>query len=59
MLGGLLAAFDLTADGVFLERATDLGRRLLPAFDTPTGIPRATVHLQTGAATNPGWTGAG
>lgn len=31
-----------------LHLAHDLGRRLLPAFDTPTGIPFARVHLQTG-----------
>ncbi|GAA5853829.1 hypothetical protein JCM9279_001680 [Rhodotorula babjevae] len=31
-----------------LSLAHDLGRRLLPAFDTPTGIPFARVHLQTG-----------
>ncbi|GAA6059690.1 hypothetical protein JCM10212_000077 [Sporobolomyces blumeae] len=31
-----------------LHLAHDLGRRLLPAFDTPTGIPFARVHLQKG-----------
>jgi mannosyl-oligosaccharide alpha-1,2-mannosidase len=56
-LGGLLAAFDLSGDNVFLEKAKDLGTRLLPAFNTPTGIPRATVNLQNGASSNPGWTG--
>ncbi|GAA5945248.1 hypothetical protein JCM3775_001896 [Rhodotorula graminis] len=34
-----------------LALAHDLGRRLLPAFDTPTGIPFARVHLQTGIRT--------
>ncbi|GAA5914340.1 hypothetical protein JCM8208_004442 [Rhodotorula glutinis] len=34
-----------------LALAHDLGRRLLPAFDTPTGIPFARVHLQTGVRT--------
>jgi mannosyl-oligosaccharide alpha-1,2-mannosidase len=57
VLGGLLAAFDLSAEPVFLEKARDLGDRLLPAFNTPTGIPRATVSLSSGAASNPGWTG--
>jgi mannosidase alpha-like ER degradation enhancer 2 len=32
-------------DGVLLDLAIDLGRRLLPAFDTPTGIPYGTVNL--------------
>lgn len=35
-------------DNLLLELAVDLGNRLLPAFDTPTGIPYGTVHLQTG-----------
>jgi mannosyl-oligosaccharide alpha-1,2-mannosidase len=57
VLGGLLAAYDLSGEGVFLAKALDLGDRLLPAFDTPTGIPRATVSLASGASSNPGWTG--
>jgi mannosyl-oligosaccharide alpha-1,2-mannosidase len=57
VLGGLLAAFDLSADPIFLKKAEDLGARLLPAFNTPSGIPRASVHLQTGQSSNPGWTG--
>ena len=32
--------------------ATDLGRRLLPAFDTPTGIPAHRVNLRRGVATS-------
>ena len=35
-------------DGFLLDLAVDLGRRLLPAFDTATGIPYGTVHLQDG-----------
>ncbi|GAA5982793.1 hypothetical protein JCM10908_006792 [Rhodotorula pacifica] len=35
-------------NGELLALAHDLGRRLLPAFDTPTGIPFARVHLQKG-----------
>ena len=38
-LGGLLSAYDLSKDAVFLERAQDLGDRLLKAFESPTGIP--------------------
>jgi mannosyl-oligosaccharide alpha-1,2-mannosidase len=57
VLGGLLAAYDLSKDRLFLEKATDLGARLLPAFNTGSGIPRASVDLQSGAGGNPGWTG--
>ncbi|GAA5846214.1 hypothetical protein JCM5353_007048 [Sporobolomyces roseus] len=31
-----------------LHLAHDLGRRLLPAFESPTGVPFARVHLQKG-----------
>lgn len=38
VLGGLLAAHDLTGHRMFLDKAEDLGMRLLPAFDgTRTG----------------------
>jgi mannosyl-oligosaccharide alpha-1,2-mannosidase len=56
-LGGLLAAYDLSGDKIFLDKAKDLGDRLLPAFNTPTGIPRAQITLATGWTSNPGWTG--
>ena len=38
-------------DGFLLELALDLGLRLLPAFDTNTGIPYGTVNLLTGVPT--------
>ena len=59
VLGGLLSAHqlslalgrqsNLTYDGHFLlDKAVDLGNRLLPAFETSTGIPYHVVHLQRG-----------
>ena len=54
-LGGLLAAYDLSKDYVFLEKADDLGSRLLRAFDSPSGIPYGQVNLGTGAASNIAW----
>mmetsp|Transcript_18905 Transcript_18905/g.31011 ORF Transcript_18905/g.31011 Transcript_18905/m.31011 type:complete len:661 (-) Transcript_18905:94-2076(-) len=56
-LGGLLSMYDLTQDSLFLERAKDLGDHLMPAFNTPTGIPLATVHLAEGRASGPSWSG--
>ena len=47
-LGGLLSAYQMTGDARLLELAKDLGRRLLPAFDSPTGMPYRFVHLQSG-----------
>jgi mannosidase alpha-like ER degradation enhancer 2 len=47
-LGGLLSAYQLTNDRRLLRLAEDLGTRLLPAFDSPTGIPYRFVNLRTG-----------
>lgn len=49
LLGGLESAYELDGDKRFLELAEDLANRLLPAFNTPTGMPYRYVHLQTGA----------
>ena len=38
-------------DGALLHLATDLGNRLLPAFDTKSGIPLSWVHLRKVRAT--------
>ncbi|KAI3879492.1 hypothetical protein MKW92_000869 [Papaver armeniacum] len=57
VVGGLLSAFDLSGDKVFLEKAKDIADRLLPAWDTPSGIPYNRINLQHGDAHNPGWTG--
>ncbi|KAK4783034.1 hypothetical protein SAY86_007408 [Trapa natans] len=59
ILGGLLSAHLIasdyatgmripTYDDQLLHLAEDLGRRLLPAFDTPTGIPFGSVNLMHG-----------
>lgn len=47
-LGGLLSAYQLTNDRRLLRLAEDLGNRLLPAFDSKTGIPYRFVNLRTG-----------
>src|SRR6516165_9770143 len=57
MLGGLLSSYQLTGDKRLLALAEDLGSRLLPVFDSPTGMPYVNVNLKTGAVsgeeTNP------
>jgi ER degradation enhancer, mannosidase alpha-like 2 len=57
MLGGLLSSYQLSGDKRLLALADDLGTRLLPAFDSPTGMPYVYVNLKTGAVrgeeTNP------
>jgi len=48
LLGGLLSAYQMDGDKRFLALAEDLGKRLLPIFNSPTGLPYRYVHLQTG-----------
>ncbi|HUE83624.1 MAG TPA: glycoside hydrolase family 47 protein [Pyrinomonadaceae bacterium] len=57
LLGGLLSSYQLTRDERLLNIAKDLGQRLLPAFESATGLPYRYVNLRTGsvrgAETNP------
>ncbi|KAL5530319.1 hypothetical protein ACEPAF_6576 [Sanghuangporus sanghuang] len=59
VLGGLLSGHIFASDrasqfylpwyqGELLKMAKDLGQRLLPAFDTPTGIPYSRINLRHG-----------
>lgn len=48
LLGGLLSAYELDGDERFLKMAEDLCKRLLPAFNTKTGMPYRYVNLKTG-----------
>lgn len=59
VLGGLLTAHLLATDPKtgysvdgysdgLLDLALDLGKRLLPAFETPTGIPYGSINLKRG-----------
>ncbi|KAL9716643.1 mannosyl-oligosaccharide alpha-1,2-mannosidase [Leucoagaricus gongylophorus] len=46
VLGGLLSALHLTHhDPVLLQKAVDLADRILPVFDTPSGLPLPVVNL--------------
>lgn len=45
MLGGLLSAYYLSGDQLYLDKAIDLGDRLMFAFDTPTKVPPPGVNL--------------
>ena len=47
-VGGLLSLFALTGDEIFKNKAVEIVNKLLPAFDTPTGIPWGMINLQTG-----------
>src|ERR1051326_5751199 len=51
LLGGLLSSYEMTGDKRLLNLAQDLGNRLLPIFNSPTGLPYRYVNLKTGAVT--------
>ena len=47
MLGGLLSAHHHSGgDPLYLKHACDLADRMLPVFDTPSGLPMPMVNLQ-------------
>jgi len=49
LLGSLISCYEMTGDKRLLELADDLGRRMSPMFDSPTGMPYEYVNLHTGA----------
>jgi len=53
LLGGLLSGYQLTNDKRLLGLAEDLGNRLLPTFNSPTGLPYVYVNLRTGQVRDP------
>ncbi|EDW82954.2 uncharacterized protein Dwil_GK22601 [Drosophila willistoni] len=55
VLGGLLSAYHLSGDKMFLVKSAELGNRLLPAFLSPSGIPFSDVNLEDLSAHSPKW----
>lgn len=57
ILGSLLSAYELDGDEKFLNLAIDLTERLMPVFNSPTGMPYRYVNLKTsevrGEVSNP------
>lgn len=53
ILGGLLSSYQMTGDKKLLTLAEDLGNRLLPVFNSPTGMPYRYVNLKTGKVKDP------
>ena len=53
LLGALLTNYQLTGDKRLLNLAQDLGNRLLPVFNSPTGLPYRYVNLRTGKVSKP------
>lgn len=56
VLGGLLSAYALSGkDEIYLRRAQELADRLLPAFNTPHGLPIPNVNFHS--EPKPNWSG--
>ncbi|OXA55598.1 Mannosyl-oligosaccharide 1,2-alpha-mannosidase IA [Folsomia candida] len=47
-MGGLLSAYALSNDPVFLKKVVQLTDLLQPVFDTPTGLPYRHINILTG-----------
>ncbi|CAH2985583.1 unnamed protein product [Chilo suppressalis] len=55
VLGALLSNYHFTQDEMFLDKAKDLGERLMAGFSSPSGIPYSDVNLGTRTAHAPEW----
>jgi len=42
--------YALTGDEMYKQKTYSLAKKLLPAFDTPTGIPHALINLGNGVS---------
>uniref|UniRef100_A0A8C5QC07 alpha-1,2-Mannosidase n=1 Tax=Leptobrachium leishanense TaxID=445787 RepID=A0A8C5QC07_9ANUR len=58
-VGGLLSAYYLTGEEIFRKKVVELGEKLLPAFNTPTGIPWALLNIKSGIGRNWPWASGG
>ena len=46
-LGGLLSAYALSKDPILVKKADQLARKLLPVFNTPSGLPTFGINTET------------
>lgn len=58
-VGGLLSCYAFTKDEIFLKKAIEISNKLLPAFDTPTGLPHALIIPSSGRSKNYEWASKG
>lgn len=56
-VGGLLSCYALTGDTIFRDKAAEVADALLPAFETPTGLPYALINPSTKASRQYHWAG--
>nr|XP_029501733.1 endoplasmic reticulum mannosyl-oligosaccharide 1,2-alpha-mannosidase-like [Oncorhynchus nerka] len=55
IVGVMLSTYHLTGDEMVLEKAKDIGLRLIPAFKTPSKIPFSDVNIGKCTAHTPRW----
>ncbi|KAH9285847.1 Endoplasmic reticulum mannosyl-oligosaccharide 1,2-alpha-mannosidase [Echinococcus granulosus] len=53
LLGGLLSAYHISGDIVFLKKAELIGGKLIAAFNSPSGLPYTNINFQTLKASLP------
>uniref|UniRef100_A0A1I7XZM9 alpha-1,2-Mannosidase n=1 Tax=Steinernema glaseri TaxID=37863 RepID=A0A1I7XZM9_9BILA len=58
-LGGMLSLYALTKEMFYVEKAKEIADTLLPAFDTPSGIPKSNLNPVTKYVSNYGWAAGG
>lgn len=51
-IGGFLTCYAMTGDTMYRDKAEYIAKKLLPAFQTPTGIPYSLVNLKSGVSIN-------
>ncbi|KAJ2378845.1 hypothetical protein IW150_000543 [Coemansia sp. RSA 2607] len=51
-LGGLLSAYELSQDKIFLQKATEVANAMLPAFNTPLGLPWQMLNVTSGVGSS-------
>lgn len=55
VLGGLLSAYSFKKDDILLQKAKELGSRLLAAFTTEGDLPYTDINPHTRKGSNPQW----
>lgn len=58
-IGGLLSLYYLTGEKVYRDKAQEITDILMPAFETPTGLPYALFNPSTKKMKNYPWASAG
>ncbi|CAG9795291.1 unnamed protein product [Diatraea saccharalis] len=56
-VGGLLSCYALTGDTMFRDKAAEVADALLPAFESPTGLPYALINPSTKVSRSYNWAG--